>query len=532
MSTSQDTGSPFGRYVLRERIARGGMGEVFRAVAIGAGGFEKPVVVKRILPQLGGSERHAEMFIAEARVMSRLSHPNIVQVIDFGRGERDDYFLVMELVDGADLGAFHRHFTEPMPLGLGLFIASQMLRGLHHAHGTGETPLVHRDVSPGNVLLSRVGEVKVADFGVALVTGAEPATLAGKLGYMAPEQHRGEPLDARADVFSCGVVLFQILCGALPFAGDTAEERQREASRGAHRSLRALRADVPAEVEAIVAQAIAPDRAHRFTSARAMGQAIASAGVPLATNDDLAEAVERVVAATSARAKPVLALNDGAGLAEGTVVARDAASRFTRVVATELSTSTRAGDTTDVTELSSVRPPRTIQGPSETPTPRGSLRPLYGVAVLLAAVAAIAAVAYATDDDALRATTAMPTTTATTTGESPPPRSAVDPPATTAPPPPAPTTRATRTAPRATTTRTTTTRTAAPPPPSDCRGRVLLAGKGSWWVAGGPARVQAPGQYEWPCGSYALTATSRIDGRSVSRTLTIRQDQTAAARFE
>jgi len=122
--------------VLRERLARGGMGEVFRAVAMGAGGFEKPVVVKRILPQLAGQERLARMFVEEARVMSRLVHPNLVQVIDFGQGEHDDYFLVLELVEGVDLGRFrdtYRAKGELVPMALSLHVVQQMLRGLGHA---------------------------------------------------------------------------------------------------------------------------------------------------------------------------------------------------------------------------------------------------------------------------------------------------------------------------------------------------------------------------------------------------------------
>ena len=217
------------------------MGEVFRAIAVGADGFEKPVVVKRILPTVAGAEATA-MFAAEAKRMSRLVHPNIVQVIDFGRGEEGDYFLVMDFVEGLNLGAFARaHRDGRLPIGMALFVVSQMLRGLGHAHTQADDEgrtLVHRDVDPGNVLVSRLGEIeKVADFGVAVVTGPdellEGKTVVGKPSYMAPEQWRGEALDARADLFATGVVLFQLLTGEMPFAGPNAEARQQAAGRDA-----------------------------------------------------------------------------------------------------------------------------------------------------------------------------------------------------------------------------------------------------------------------------------------------------------
>ena len=193
------------------------MGEVFRAVAVGESGFEKPVVIKRILPAHLGRDDLAELFIAEAKLMTRLAHPNIVEVLDFGRGESGDYFLVLELVDGVDLARLHRGITartERFPVALALYIAAQVLRGLHHAHAksAGEGGwLVHRDVSPGNVLLSTAGEVKVADFGVALIArpDAEERSprarlLVGKPQYMASEQYDGADVDPRADLFSVG----------------------------------------------------------------------------------------------------------------------------------------------------------------------------------------------------------------------------------------------------------------------------------------------------------------------------------------
>src|SRR3954471_17026500 len=160
MPASAPSSGPFGRYIIRERLARGGMGEVFAAVAVGADGFEKPVVVKRLLPKFAERKDVADLFVREAKLMTRLVHPNIVQVIDFGQGERDDYFLVMELVSGVDLGRLCEAYAkrnERVPVPLALFIATQALRGLGYAHtafSADASHLVHRDISPSNVLLS------------------------------------------------------------------------------------------------------------------------------------------------------------------------------------------------------------------------------------------------------------------------------------------------------------------------------------------------------------------------------------------
>jgi serine/threonine-protein kinase len=311
---------PFGRYVLKERLAQGGMGEIFRAVAVGEHGFEKPVVVKRVLPTHAGREDLTELFVAEAKLMTRLAHPNIVEVLDFGRGEHRDYYLVLELVDGTDLGRLMRAVRargEPFSIPLALFIASQVLRGLHHAHtksaGEGGV-IVHRDVSPSNVLCSTEGEVKVADFGVALVTQAgkgASAGVAGKPGYMPPEQFDGGAVDPRADVFSAAVVLHQMLTGDLPFPGETPEAQQEATRRGERLEARARRPDLSESIEAILARALAPSPEARFPDARAMAQAIEALrdqGQRIATGDDVAEAVRAAQQELPAPGRRVIAL--------------------------------------------------------------------------------------------------------------------------------------------------------------------------------------------------------------------------------
>ena len=324
MASSHEAGAaPFGRYLLRERLAQGGMGEVFRAVAVGEHGFEKPVVIKRVLPAHAGREDLAELFIAEAKLMTRLAHPNIVEVYDFGRGEHRDCYLVLELVVGLDLSRLLRAQAArgaPLPVPLALFIAAQVLRGLHHAHtrlaDEGVT-IVHRDVSPSNVLLSTEGEVKVADFGVALVQqgSGDGGGVAGKLGYMAPEQFDGRPVDPRADVFSVGVVLHQMLTSVLPFAGDTPADKQEAARRGDHARASASRADVSEALDAILDRALSPRAVDRFASARAMAQAIEALGERgerLASPDDLADVVRLARAELPAPGRRVIALGSAA----------------------------------------------------------------------------------------------------------------------------------------------------------------------------------------------------------------------------
>jgi serine/threonine-protein kinase len=528
------------------------MGEVFRAVAVGAGGFEKPVVVKRILPQLAPSAQLGAMFAEEARLMSRLAHPNIVQVIDFGEGQGGEYFLVMELVDGLDLGRFRDSYALralEVPVPLALHVAVHALRGLHHAHTRayqdGRT-LVHRDVSPGNVLLSLVGEVKVADFGVAWV--AQPGgsggdeRLVGKPAFMAPEQYLGGAIDARADVFSLGVVLFELLTGELPFAGDDTE-RQRAAREGRRRSARALRPALREPLVAILDRALAPDPAGRFSTARAMAQAIEALEKDVvATSDALADAVGEARAALGASlAAPVLALSDDAGLAAG-----EAPRELTRHGPRGAFTLRVRAD-----ELSSVSTVRTVLEPAAptapaldgrasptTATPRPRPRRALGLALVLGVLAvgvwllsrptrddpaALPAVPAPSESTADAAARAAPTETA------PPPRPPLSVALAASAPPRSASPRATTSVATAAPSAAVSAPSAAPP---GCTGEVLLSARGSWLVTGGPARVEAPGIYLWPCGGYALTATARTDGRVLGASVVVREGRRASARFE
>jgi serine/threonine protein kinase len=224
-------GDRLGKYELVCRLAIGGMAEIFLARASGIAGFEKLVVLKRILPQYAFQDQFVEMFLAEARLTATLSHPNIAHVYDIGTVD-DFYFFTMEFVHGEDLNQVGKALAKaqkPFPLEAALTIIHGVCAGLHHAHeacGSDGLPLgiVHRDVSPSNVLIAYDGSVKLVDFGIAKMTTRAQATrvgtLKGKISYMSPEQCRGEPLDRRSDVFAIGILLYEMTTGQRLFPGE------------------------------------------------------------------------------------------------------------------------------------------------------------------------------------------------------------------------------------------------------------------------------------------------------------------------
>ncbi|MBK8482643.1 MAG: protein kinase [Proteobacteria bacterium] len=219
---------PFGRYLLTEHIAVGGMAEIFGAKIVGAMGFEKNVAIKRILPQFASDASFVQMFVTEAKLVCHLEHPNIVQVLELGEID-GQYFIAMERVNGLDARRLWRTLAKQrqrLPGVLALFITAELLRGLHYAHralGGDGRPLgvVHRDVSPSNILVSLRGDVKLSDFGIALVqqeSATQAGTLKGKYGYMSPEQVTGIAVDGRSDIFSAGIVLAELVLGRRLFA--------------------------------------------------------------------------------------------------------------------------------------------------------------------------------------------------------------------------------------------------------------------------------------------------------------------------
>jgi serine/threonine protein kinase len=218
-----------GDYLLGERIGAGGMAEVFEAIRQGPRGFRKTVALKRILPRAAEDRAFVSMFVHEAQLVARLDHPNIVQVFDFGESDGELY-LAMELVRGVSLGRLMRTLagrSEALPIETALYVARDVARALTFAHGQRDDEgallgLVHRDVSPGNVLISAAGHVKLTDFGIAHTHARERHTgernLRGKIGYMSPEQVTGQPLDDRSDVFTLSIILAEMLTGETLFA--------------------------------------------------------------------------------------------------------------------------------------------------------------------------------------------------------------------------------------------------------------------------------------------------------------------------
>ncbi|NVJ26237.1 protein kinase [Myxococcus sp. AM011] len=277
---------PFGRYSLVSRLGKGGMAEAWRAQLVGEAGVTKPVLIKKVLPEYAQDERFIQMFISEARISASLSHGNIAQVFDFGRSE-GEHFLAMELVDGPPLHRIIKralqHGLSAVPVAQAVFIAMEICRGLHYAHTRKDSrgvPLgiVHRDISPENVLVSYEGQVKIVDFGIAKARelrgfSTEPGVVKGKYLFFSPEQARGEEVDARTDVWAAGVVLYQMLCGRLPLQGPQYVV-MHQLQEGRFPSPRTLRPELPGELEDIIQKALAVRKEVRFESAHAFAEAL------------------------------------------------------------------------------------------------------------------------------------------------------------------------------------------------------------------------------------------------------------------
>jgi hypothetical protein len=275
----------YGRYGLLRRLAVGGMAEIFLAALHGDAGFEKRVVLKRILPHLGEDTTFVRMFIDEAMVASKLSHPNIIQVYDFGHAA-GSYYMAMELVDGIDLHQLLQRAQarqRPLTVAEVAAIGERIARGLAYTHNLtdeqGEPQaIVHRDVSPHNVMLSTLGEVKVMDFGIAKAAARATMTLTGtikgKLAYMSPEQARGESATKWSDQFALGIVLWELLCGRKLFHADTEVTLIQKVSACDVPLLGQVRPDVPDELCAIIHRALHPQAAHRYSDLSELADAL------------------------------------------------------------------------------------------------------------------------------------------------------------------------------------------------------------------------------------------------------------------
>jgi serine/threonine protein kinase len=298
------------KYIVDARLGAGGMAEVFRGRLLGTAGFSRTVAIKRMNVALSGDEAFATMFETEAHTAALLQHPNIVAVLDFDRDESGALFLAMEFVDGADLfklSELVRAKVGRFPPGLAAHIAAEGLRGLGHAHELLQDGLalriVHRDVSPQNILIGRTGTVKIADFGIAKVTASAPGRhtggIKGKLGYMAPEQANAQPLDARADVYAVGVILYELLAGVRAFTGKSETEILMKVLRGDVAPLASRALELPADLVAVVDRLMAFERERRFPSAAVAGEALrACRCFPADGTGELARLMTTVLPAT------------------------------------------------------------------------------------------------------------------------------------------------------------------------------------------------------------------------------------------
>ncbi len=266
-----------GRYRIQRRLGTGGMAEVFLAKSTGAEGIEKTLVLKRILPTFARSANFISMFVDEAKVAMRLNHPNIVQVYAFEQVDQE-FLLAMEFVDGLDLGrllASCKRSSERLPYGLAAYIIMEVARGLDYAHRRRDErgdpmEIVHRDVSPQNILLAYDGVAKVTDFGIAkarLVT-EEKGVIKGKFSYMSPEQAIGERVDRRSDVYSLGILLAELLMGRPMYPGIQGLDVVERVRVGRVTLPSAVDPQVPAALERVVARATAFDRKERYETAR------------------------------------------------------------------------------------------------------------------------------------------------------------------------------------------------------------------------------------------------------------------------
>jgi len=268
------------RYRVIGRLAQGGMAEVFLAENAGIEGFKKQVAIKRVLPHLSEKKKFIAMFLDEARLSARLSHSNVVSVFDIGVGD-GTYFIVMEYVDGADLKAvieFMRKSGRAFPVEAACFIAEKICEGLGYAHEMKgpdgkDLKIVHRDMSPPNVLITKYGEVKIVDFGLAKATSqlekSEAGIIKGKFSYLSPEAALGDEVDQRADVFAVGIILWEMLAGRRLFLGETDFATVKMVQKA---QIPKIEPPIPKELEAILMRALAREPDDRYPSARALGR--------------------------------------------------------------------------------------------------------------------------------------------------------------------------------------------------------------------------------------------------------------------
>ena len=305
----------FGKYHLLEKIATGGMAEVYRARSYGISGFEKILVIKRILDHLGKDDEFVRLFIDEARIAVSLIHTNLVQVFELGE-EEGSYYMAMEYVAGLDLARLVNRANRvgPFPMPLACFVVGECLKALQFAHERTDedgNPLniVHCDISPQNVLVSTAGEVKVTDFGISRAnfqSKEQHEVIRGKYAYMSPEQVEGRPLDGRSDLFSLGIVMYELLTGRRLFKARSREETLARVKRAEVPSPRGFRPELSEDLEGFLLRSLARFPEHRWNDAGEMLDALAAIMVRegiRTNNNDLAGYLKEVGQEGEARPK-------------------------------------------------------------------------------------------------------------------------------------------------------------------------------------------------------------------------------------
>ncbi|HTL33609.1 MAG TPA: serine/threonine-protein kinase [Kofleriaceae bacterium] len=276
------------RYTITERLDHGGMAEVFRGVAESMEGFKKNVAIKRILPNLTKNQKFVAMFLDEARLSLNLQHANIVQVFDISRTPDNAYFLVMEFVDGCNLKSLierQKQKGKRIEAAHAIYLMMECCKALNYAHFL-ENPdtneplgIVHRDISPPNILLSKNGEVKLVDFGLAKansqIESTDPGVVKGKFSYLSPEAASGLEVDHRADVFAVGIILWELFTGRRLFMGETDYQTVELVRQARVPSIAALNPEVEPELEAIVRKSLAKEADDRYQTAADLGDALA-----------------------------------------------------------------------------------------------------------------------------------------------------------------------------------------------------------------------------------------------------------------
>jgi TonB family protein len=399
----------FGQYEILERIASGGMAELYKARLSGVEGFQKILAIKKILPHLADNDEFITMFADEAKLAAQLNHPNIVHIFDLGKIESGGYFIAMEFVEGRDLRAIlksGREIGQPLPVPLSVYIACKVAAALDYAHRRRESDgrelkIVHRDVSPQNILISYEGDIKLCDFGIAKAASkasqTESGALKGKVRYMSPEQAWGKPIDRRSDLFSLGAVMFEMLTDQVLFRGDTdltVLEKVRAAEVVAPSS---VNPEVPRNLDAIVLKALAREPEDRYANASDMLrdlEAVLYAHTPAPGSADLAIYLHRLqaeeAAAAEARAREAARAippePEQKRKTKGTPVVRRGTGSAPNLAAPA---APAAPDRPPAAPARELTPPSVYGAPAPPDAERRSRAPLYaGIAAAVVALAA------------------------------------------------------------------------------------------------------------------------------------------------